>query len=96
MGRTNRVIDFDVVAVIEACAENGVAVFKCGDVEISFGEVWPKAPKASVANALTEVQSNGEVQELGDQDEANVRERQLDEMLIDDPLGYEKAQLEGK
>lgn len=92
MGRPSGIKEVDLLALIEKCAEVGVSHIKLGTTEISFGTAWPKK-KTPVANSTTEVQSD-EAQ-LGDRDEANLRELQNDELLISDPLAYERRQTEG-
>jgi hypothetical protein len=84
-------IDFEGLAkLIAACAKARVNKLKCGAVEVDFSndtmalKEWPKLPKGS------EVHGDG-INRV----EFRSEEPDDSQLLLEDPLAYEKMQLEG-
>lgn len=93
MARTVR--DVDLCALVKACAEAGVAEFKYGQIVIRFGDVWPKQAK-EIPGAVVKTEEPEQNRTLGDRDEGNVRELQESELMLLDPLAYEKMHTGGE
>lgn len=88
MARTFR--DVDLCELVKACAEAGVTYIKYGNLELNFGYAFPKWPK--VVEPLENL-ANMDENEVGLGDEAELRERQSAELLLEDPEAYERLQL---
>lgn len=82
--------DVDLCELVKACSEAGVSRFKHGTLEINFGRVWPEWQENAGPVAISDEMDENEV---GIGDEAELRERQSAELLLEDPLAYEKLQL---
>lgn len=99
----------EICAIIEACAKNGVATLKFGDLEIQRGPPATRSenPEAPASLAPT-AHSNIPVAEMTDQqheqqnannlvsEELATREAQIAELLVTDPVAAEKLILEGE
>lgn len=95
MARLQR--DLDIPAILKAASEAGVSWLEYGGLKVRFGASWPKWQ--GQAKPEVKVERFGppgdetEFKELGDHDEANLRELQTAEMMLLDPESFEKLQL---
>lgn len=94
----------EICAIIEACAKNGVALLKFGNLEIQRGptaqlsenseapaSLAPPAPLQNIPVAeMTDKQHTEQNEKALLQEEFNTREEQIAELLITDPLAAEK------
>jgi len=72
-----------------------VAELTYGQIVIKFGDYWPKAAK-EIPVALGKTEDPYQNDTLGDRDELNVRGLQEDELMLLDPLAYEKLHTGGE
>jgi len=93
LARTIR--DLDLCELVRACAEAGVAEFKYGQIVIKFGDVWPKTAK-EIPGPVENSPEPEHNKTLGDRDEGNMRELQEQELMLLDPLAYEKMHTGGE
>lgn len=85
----------DYMSLIQFCKRHGILKLKLGDFEVEFKETGPEtrsSPKKQVKSK--EHQKNNDSALL--QEEAEVKNRQVDEALIVDPALAESLILEGK
>jgi hypothetical protein len=80
MGRATGVKS--IIAVMEAAARLGAARLKYGDLELDF--------KLPDSKPIINTVSTDPEHEVSEDDEANVKQLQLDELLVTDPQEYEK------
>lgn len=79
----------DVCRIITVCAKNGVSEFRLGDIHLVFGAVdQPSIQPRMVQTKPLETKSISDEAEAQDRLEAT--KTYLDELLISDPLAYEK------
>lgn len=95
----------DVVRIIEASAKCGVGVLKFQDLMVSFGKqvepevVLPGNPannSASMVEAPTEQQLQTQGQNALEKSELELREEQLSELAITNPLEFERLINQGE
>lgn len=95
----------DVVRIIEASAKCGVTVLKFRDLKVSFGKptepevVLPGDPannSAAMVEAPTEQQLQTQGQNAFAKSELELREEQLAELAITNPLEFEKLLNQGE
>ncbi len=78
----------NVCAIIKTCSESGVVFFSLGTLKISFkGVPIPEPLPPGFEPGLHEAVTAAAIEV----DEVALREAQLAQMEIEDPLGYEKA-----
>lgn len=88
----------DICAIIKSCSQNGVTVFRFGDLSLQFEPIeisrspvampdWPKAPYHPEASAVAQ-------EKLEQVDKNLVEDMRLSQLLIDDPLGYEQEMID--
>jgi len=77
----------ELKAIISLCSNRGVSELKYGSLSLRFGDVIQNKNTARCTSIVTQ---NRIDEETTEQDEANLRERQLSEMLIDNPAMYEE------
>lgn len=90
----------EICSILHACKETGVAVLKFHDLEVTFGNPLPQdafkpeidAPLTFPDAAMSEAENKKHIAELL-QEEAQAK---LDQMQIEDPVGYERALLSGE
>jgi len=87
--RTSFDID-GITRIIEECSRNGVAKFSYGGLELSFLQV-DRAPATEPAFVRPELAVAQESQAKSSlvREEVAVKQEQLEQMLLDDPLEYE-------
>jgi hypothetical protein len=101
-----KALDTDgICSIIEACSRAGVAELKFGSLHVSFlpkleqaqRVVWESAsaPSSSDAAHSDAIQKTNDEERLMF-DEKALREQQLDEMMITDPLAYEELIASGE
>ena len=85
----------DVVKLIQAAGKSGVKSLKCKDLEVEFFEKTPRVKVKGIETGA--VQEPIPVQEELALDESTVekieairKERELDDLMINDPLAYEE------
>ena len=93
----------DISAIIRECKQQGVASLTVGDLHLVFE---PKAQTTSVPEvpvetkppeaAISEQDRSKQAKEVLEQDELEYRQRQIDEMLINDPLEAERLIEQGE
>lgn len=84
----------DICRILQACAKTKVKEFKLGDFSVSFEEkpgIKPVESPTLITGSAESVE-----QESIARDEVDIRERQMAEMLIEDPLMYEKLLEQGE
>lgn len=95
----------DVVRIIETSAKCGVTVLKFRDLKVSFGKptepetVLPGGPannSAAMVEAPTEQQLKTQDQNAFAKSELELREEQLAELAITNPLEFEKLLNQGE
>ena len=89
LGGGDGLLGQSIERIIKVAAECGVATLRYGDLEIQFGNTWPKQPQVIQAT-----ETNVESKEVSEDDERAVREQQLAELLITDPEAFERMQLD--
>jgi len=77
--------NYSLCAIIEACSKSGVTSLKFGDVEIQFGAQVPKTFEYAYGPA----ESEGAPKRAPAFDEDLREEMRLEQLLIDDPHGFE-------
>lgn len=83
--------DIDAItSIIESCSRNGVAKFSYGGLELSFLQI-DKAPTTEPVFVPLDVKAAQESQARSSltKDELSVKQEQLEQMLLDDPVEYE-------
>jgi hypothetical protein len=96
----------EICGLIKVCASNGVTSFKLGPLEVSFGlkpqeaiapwrEQSPPVVEAS-GQPPEDSQAAYSSEEVLLRDELSTRQDQLAEMLVTDPLEYERLISEGE
>lgn len=80
----------DVCDIIKQCGESGVVDLELGKLKLSFESkpIVPCSPQASFLEGQVESEA---LEEEGD----SVRERQISETIITDPISYEEMVLNG-
>ena len=80
----------EIIRIIEECSRNGVAKFSCGGLELSFLQV-DKAPITEPVFVRPELAVAQESQARSSlvREEVSVKQEQLEQMLLDDPVEYE-------
>jgi hypothetical protein len=93
----------DICAILKACGEHGVAELKFGDLQVVFPPKWgswpgqrPLTPASSSDNALSEAQTSIVAAETLEKEAISLKEDQLAELLLTDPLEYERLESEGE
>jgi hypothetical protein len=97
---------FDLTAaavcdIIQTCARSGVAVLKFRDLEVTFGKLAnvdaPLAPEASLPEAeISEPKLRELHEESLNKDVERVREEQLEDLILTNPLEYERLYAAGE
>lgn len=79
-----------ICRIIEVCSLSGVARFSCAGLELSFLQV-DKAPTTEPVFVRPETQAkqDSQARDSRTQEEFTMKQSQLEQMLIDDPLEYE-------
>lgn len=87
----------EIVKIVKACSEAGVKEFRFGDLEFTLGPRDNEAsqvvgvPESLLKNYVaTADEANAEQEEVSSEIEAMIHERQLEDMLIEDPLAHEE------
>ncbi len=83
----------NLCALIEACGRAGVSSFEMGEIKIKFGADKPKEIVEVLGTGDNRVEFKEDSATIGDRDEKNIRDLQTDEMLLLDPLNFEKLQM---
>lgn len=97
----------EVISILEASAKSGVSVLKFGDLYVKFGKqtepdsstlVEPQASAQSypVVGAMTALDRLKAAKAALLRDEMEIREQQLEELKITDPLEYERQINDGE
>jgi len=85
----------DICNIIKVCGEAGVSDFRVGDFSVSFG----KSSKHTASNTPEEAISVEQVLQAERslaQAEAEIKEDQLNQMLIEDPFAAEELIMSGE
>lgn len=90
MGRSTARIEVNLIELIKVARECGVATLRYGDLDVVFGDTWPKQQLAVSINRNEGILE----EEVSREDDDLVKQRQLDELLITDPEAFEKLQAE--
>lgn len=79
-----------ITRIIEVCSRNGVAKFSYGGLELSFLQV-DRAPTTEPVFVRPELAVAQESQARSSltKEEVSLRQDQLEQMLLDDPVEYE-------
>lgn len=96
-----------ICAIIEACAKHGVTSLKLGDFEMQLGPqtqlgaTTPVVDKPSTASQPPVAEMTAQDHEQQDakaleQNEIDIREQQIAELLVNDPLAAEKLMMTGE
>ena len=76
----------DIRDIIKICGDSGVSMFKYGKLEIRFGS--SQSPAREIPESIPQFQ---EVEAAALLDgEAEIREGQLEEMIVSDPVQFEE------
>ena len=80
----------EISRIIEVCSLNGVAKFSYGGLDISFLQI-DRAPTTEpvFVPASTQAAQDSQARDSRTQEEVSLRQSQLEQMLLDDPLEYE-------
>lgn len=79
----------ELSSIIKICGDNAVTSFSWGDLRISFGEKKDLATPISLTPHSPQAEAELE-EETRVHDELKVRQDQIDQMLIEDPLEAER------
>lgn len=77
----------DIVALIKACAEVGVAHLRFGELEVDF---------KGVSAAPFHEREPAAVEDIAGEINQEIIEREIEDLIISDPLSYENELLKGK
>lgn len=102
MGKSVRRLKTDsLVDIIKACKEAGVLKLQYGEIEITFGDAIPRvdstqvfeayAPEDDRVNSKSD-QTTKPGREVTQEQVEAVKQDYLAQLLIDDPVAYEKLQ----
>lgn len=86
--KRNNLSAVDVCSLIKACSESGVIELTFGDLHISF---VPKAIGTPPAQAIAGL-NQPDIEQI----EIAVKTDQLDHMLVEDPVEYERLRASGE
>lgn len=93
MERLSVLKEVDLCKLLKACRDTGVAELSLGDMHIVFGDVWPKTSSEVYGKGKNRVEfREEEPREISESQEKELRELQKEDLLITDPLAYEKMQ----
>lgn len=86
--------DLDLVKIIRACKDAGVLRFAAGDVEILFAPheqiLQARVQAGGSYDNMDKTAGGNNKREVDGDDEADLRQRQIEELLITDPVAYEE------
>ncbi len=94
-----------VCSILKACGESRVAELKFGDLHVTFHPPVKEGPEAQQYFPTTPTPPEAEISDQQREqlekhalaeDERRVKEEQLQQMLIEDPAGYERLLAEGE
>jgi hypothetical protein len=93
----------EICDIIRACGEQGVAELKFGDLQVVFPPKWGSWPgqkplsfASSSEAALSEAQTTQIAAETLEKEAISLKEDQLAELALTDPLEYERLLSEGE
>jgi hypothetical protein len=78
----------DISTIIRACRDTGVRSLDCGGLKLQFHEEAPAQVLEPVNNAP--YAADMEVEEISVEDDEDLRELELQNMMLSDPVAYEK------
>jgi hypothetical protein len=88
----------DLCKIIEKCSTSGVKDFKFGDMSLSFtGFKGWEVPSVEIQDIVAPRSERTDTINVSTtQDELEAKEEMLQQMLIEDPLQYEKLLVQGE
>lgn len=88
----------DICEIIKTSSQFGVSSLKFGDVEIQFGQKSATTPiqETTPVTEITEKDHERMNKESLEEQEADLRQAQLDQMQIEDPARYEQLIANGE
>lgn len=87
----------EICAIIKACSDNGVTELKFGDLQVSFVKKVTQAagPTASIPDTEISDQIEKSSVERMVKEEHQLRDDELEHMLVENPQQYEALMLRG-
>ena len=86
----------DICAIIKECGHSGVKRFKYKDIELDFGEPPVQLGQTPVYSPEQLEIANSQTREANKEEASLKNEEALDQLLIEDPIGYFEAFRQGK
>lgn len=86
----------EIIKILRVCADTGVREFRCGDFFIKLGEEAKLVQDTPATTVGMEGDSAVIEAKAIASEEVDIRERQMAEMLIENPFEYEKLLEQGE
>ena len=80
----------DISTIIKSCKDSGVTSLECGGLKLSFDPVDPDPMQVGLQLAPALEGNEKELLERQVEDDNELRDLELQNLMIDDPVGYEK------
>jgi hypothetical protein len=80
----------DICAIIKVCSQSGVREFKYLNLSFSFGHVYAPTTEPIFIPEPIAHQADTQTRETLSKNENDMKQEQLDMMLLEDPEGFEE------